>query len=183
MPADFWAFPQIFACLQGGLVAGFPDGSYQPALPVTRDQMAVYIARGLAGGDANMPTATATFTDVGTDHWAFRYIEYCSARNIVQGYWDSTYRPQEPVARDQMAVYVARSVVNPRGEAGLAYYTAPATPSFPDVPADWWAFKYIEYCRSHAIVQGFPDGNYRPGVVVTRDQMAVYVQRAFQLAL
>jgi hypothetical protein len=38
-------------------------------------------------------------------------------------------------------------------------------------------------CRSHAIVQGFPDGTYQPGVVVTRDQMAVYVQRAFQLAL
>jgi PKD repeat protein len=185
VPADFWAFPQIFACLQGGLVAGFPDGRYQPALPVTRDQMAVYIARGLAGGDANLPTgpATPSFPDVSTDHWAYPYIEYCYAQHIVQGYWDNSYRPQEPVTRDQMAVYVARSVVNPRGEAGLAYYAPPTTPSFPDVPVDWWAFKYIEYCRSHAIVQGFPDGTYQPGVVVTRDQMAVYVQRAFQLAL
>ncbi len=33
------------------------------------------------------------------------------------------------------------------------------------------------------IVQGFPDGTYHPEYVVTRDQMAVYIQRAFQLPL
>ncbi len=182
--ASFWAEPQIAACVDAGIVAGYPDGTYQPSLPVTRDQMAVYISRALAGGDAEVPTgpAVADFPDVPIDYWAYRYIEYCYAQQIVAGYSDG-YRPQEPVTRDQMAVYVARSIVSPTGDAGLANYTPPATPDFPDVPTTFWAYKYIEYCKSHVIVQGFPDGTYHPEYVVSRDQMAVYIQRAFQLPL
>jgi DNA-binding beta-propeller fold protein YncE len=184
VPFEQWAYVEIDACAETGIVAGYPDGTYQPSLPVTRDQMAVYISRALAGGDAEVPSgpAVADFPDVPIDYWAYRYIEYCYAQQIVAGYSDG-YRPQEPVTRDQMAVYVARSIVSPTGDAGLANYTPPATPDFPDVSTTFWAYKYIEYCKSHMIVQGFPDGTYHPEYVVTRDQMAVYIQRAFQLPL
>jgi hypothetical protein len=40
----------------------------------------------------------------------------------------------------------------------------------------------VEYCVEHGVVQGYEDGLYRPERVVTRDQMAVYVARAFELA-
>jgi PKD repeat protein len=183
--ASFWAEPQIAACVDAGIVAGYPDGTYHPEYPVTRDQMAVYISRALAGGDAGVPSgpATPSFTDVPVDNWAYRYIEYAKAQDVVQGYSDGTYKPTEQVTRDQMAVYIARAVVSPTGDAGLASYTPPATPDFPDVLTNFWAYKYIEYCKSHMIVQGFPDGTYHPEYVVTRDQMAVYIQRAFQLPL
>jgi len=55
----------------------------------------------------------------------------------------------------------------------------PAT--FPDVPADFWSYKHIEYCVGHGVVQGYPDGTYQPLWPVTRDQMAVYIARAFGL--
>lgn len=63
--------------------------------------------------------------------------------------------------------------------------TPPATPTFPDVATDQWAYRFIEYIAqdSVAVSQGYDDGTYRPDVVVTRDQMAVYVQRAFKLAM
>jgi len=51
------------------------------------------------------------------------------------------------------------------------------------VPTSHWAYKFIENCKEKGVVQGYPDGTYRPDVVVTRDQMAVYVQRAFELPL
>ena len=91
---------------------GYPGGGYQPDLVVTRDQMAVYIARALAGGDELVPTgpAEAFFSDVGTDHWAYDYIAYCQVEGIVQGYDNGTYRPEVEVTRDQMAVYVARAL-------------------------------------------------------------------------
>ena len=58
-----------------------------------------------------MPTgpAVADFPDVPIDYWAYRYIEYCYAQQIVAGYSDG-YRPQEPVTRDQMAVDVAAAL-------------------------------------------------------------------------
>jgi hypothetical protein len=39
----------------------------------------------------------------------------------------------------------------------------------------------VEYLADLGIVAGYSDGLYRPGATVTRDQMAVYVARAFDL--
>jgi hypothetical protein len=182
---DFWAAREIAACFYEGIVAGYPDGGYHPELTVTRDQMAVYISRALAGGDGNVPAPVGdpTFTDVAADHWAYKYIEYAVANHIVQGYAEGDYRPANPVTRDQMAVYVARAMVDPTGEDGLSGYTPPSSASFPDVPAGFWSYKHIEYCVAQGVVKGYTDGRYHPEVAVTRDQMAVYIARAFGLPL
>ena len=173
-----WAFRQIIACQDAGVVGGYWDG-YHPAETVNRAQMAVYMARALAGGDANVPPGpgTATFADVPTDYWAFDYVEYCYANGIVGGYWDG-YHPEETVNRAQMAVYVARAISPFSERPDLPSYTPPGTATFPDVPTDYWAFKYVEYCYAQGIVTGYWDG-YHPVEDVNRGQMAVYVQRAF----
>jgi PKD repeat protein len=180
-----WAFDPIVTVWDAGLVKGYPGDLYRPGLEVTRDQMAVYLARAIAGNDDAVPAgpAVATFPDVGTDHWAYRYIEYLNAVGVAMGYPDGSYNPSEPVTRDQMAVYVARTIAVPLGEVGLMTYAAPLEPSFTDVLQDHWAYRYIEYVRERGVVQGYPDGGYHPKDVVTRDQMAVYVQRALQLPL
>jgi len=185
VPFTYWAWNHIKACVAEGIVQGFDDNTYRSALPVTRDQMAVYISRALAGGDQFVPTGptSATFSDVPSDHWAFKYVEYAAAQHIVGGYDDGTYRPAVQVDRAQMAVFIARAVVTPTNRPDLPGYTPPGTPTFPDVPSDHWAYKYIEYIAqpSVAVTQGYDDGTYRPDLIVTRDQMAVYVQRAFDL--
>ena len=181
----FWAISAISACHEAGIVGGYPDGTYRPAVAVTRDQMATYISRALAGGDEYVPTgsAQATFPDVLADHWAYRYVEYASANHVVAGYPDGLYHPADVVDRGQMAVLVARAIAEPTGDDGLVAFTPPATPSFPDVPADFWAYKYVEYIAQESIgvTQGYPDGGYHPEYPCTRDQMAMYVAQAFKL--
>ncbi len=183
VPRDFWAYEAIEKCAEVGIVAGYPDGLYHPEIAVTRDQMAVYISRALAGSDFDVPefTGTPTFPDVDEMHWALRHVEYAVDQNVVAGYQDGTYHPEYEVTRDQMAVYVARSLVAPDGEEGLADYV-PADPrNFPDVASDFWAYTHVEYCVENGVVAGYLDGLYHPEIVVTRDQMAVYVARAFGL--
>ena len=200
-----WALWEIEAAYEAGIVAGYPDGTYHPEYAVTRAQMAVYIARALVApsGEAgladyvpaeprNFPDAPDTgYGDDGTEpFWAYKHIEYCVENGVVAGYQDGTYHPEYQVNRAQMAVYVARALVSPSGEAGLADYV-PADPrNFPDVPPTgygddgtepYWAYAHIEYCVEHAVVQGYLDGYYHPDEVVTRAQMAVYVARAFGL--
>ncbi len=51
------------------------------------------------------------------------------------------------------------------------------------MPADHWAYKYVEYVREQGVVQGYDDGTYRPDALCTRDQMAVYAARAFGLPM
>jgi len=178
-PTDFWAFEQILECVDAEVVQGYPEGIYGPTITVNRAQMATYIARALAGGDADVPAgpSTASFTDVGTDHWAFKYIEYAVSENVVTGYPEGDYKPDLELDRGQMAVFVARAVA---GDDSCVP-DGPVTPTFPDVPDDYWSYKHIEYCVDQSIVSGYLEGDYRPENPVTRDQMAVYVSRALPL--
>ncbi len=184
-PSDFWAYAHITACAAAGIVKGYSDGLYHPEYPVTRDQMAVYIARSLVGpsGDAAIPDPTPppSFSDVPSTHWAYEHIEYAVSQNVVKGYDDGTYKPDLVVDRGQMAAFVARAMVTPSGDVGIPDPVPPAT--FSDVPSDFWAYKQVEYCVGQGVVKGYDDGLYHPEWVVTRDQMAVYICRAFQLPM
>jgi subtilase family serine protease len=189
----YWSFDETEACAASGIVAGypFPDPRhpgqtvyyYQSSWPVTRDQMAVYVARALAGGDDNVPDPVPppSFSDVAPTFWAYKYIEYAVGQNVVQGYGDGTYGPGIALDRGQNAVFIARALVAPAGDAGIPDPEPP--PSFPDVLNTFWAYKQVEYCAGRDVVKGYGDGLYHPELAVTRDQMAVYIARALQLPL
>jgi hypothetical protein len=166
-----WASSQVEACAGNVpfIVQGFPDGLFRPALGVTRDAMAVFIHRGM---DVVLTTPTEeTFPDVPSSYWAYYNIENLAEAGVVQGYPNGYYRPDYSVSRDQMAVFVAR--------AKSYFLTIPGSAPFPDVAVDHWAAQEIQACVNEGVVQGYPDGLYRPNVNIDRAQMAVYSQRAF----
>ncbi len=179
VPPDYWAVSSIEAVKAAGVAQGYPDDCYLPGKTITRDQMAVFIARALAGGDQAVPTgpATASFPDVPRDHWAFKYVEYCHSEGVVQGYADG-YHPEGVVNRGQMAVFIARAMAG--GEESVPDEGC-LEPVFPDVPCDFWARKYIQFIKAAGVTSGYPDGLYHPEITCTRDQMAVYISRAFGL--
>lgn len=179
--ADHWAVREIEAARDAGIVCGYGDDLYQPAAPVSRDQMAVYLARALAGGDESVPAGpdNPTFADVGIEHWAYRYIEYTCAQGVVQGYPGNLYCPEYLLDRGQMAVFVARSLAG--GEAGLADYVPPEAPTFADVSPESWTYAAVEYLTAGGTVSGYPDHLYHPEYICSRDQIAVYISRAFGL--
>ena len=172
-----WAFRQIAICQEADLVGGYPDSSYRPGEAVTRDQMAVYVSRALAGGDGNVSDgpSVASFPDVPTSHWAYKYIEYARAKGVVSGYPTGEYRPGVPLDRAQMAVFIARAMAG--GEANVP--DSQSSWLFRDVRPDYWARKHIQYLAGEGVVGGYPGGTYRPDTACTRDQMAVFVSRAF----
>ena len=183
VPTDYWALDSILACTAAGIVQGYPDGTYGPAIVVTRDQMAVFISRALVGGNEKVPTGPATphFADVPIDYWAYDYIEYARYVGVVQGYSDGLYHSADAVDRGQMSAYIARAVAG--GDVKVP--DGPVIATFSDVPTNYWAYKYVEYIANptRAIAKGYPDGLYHPEYPCTRDQMAVYIQRAFKLPM
>jgi PKD repeat protein len=182
-----WADKEITACIQAGIVNGYPDGNYRPEEPVSRAQMAAFVSRALVGGDANVPAGPpeASFGDVPTDFWAYDYVEHARLRNIIVGYADRQYHPEGLVNRAGMAVFIARSIVDPTGDEGLASYVPPEMPTFGDVRQAnmWsWSYRHVEYVAEQGIVSGYLDGLYHPGQTCSRDQMAVFFARAFELS-
>jgi hypothetical protein len=180
---SYWAYQYIMTATGDGLSAGYPDGTYHPDQVVTRDQMATFMARATAGGDANVqvPTGVAepAFSDVPESYWAYRYIEYVAARGIATGFPGGGFGPSRPVDRAQMATFVSRGMAVRTGGSSLETYEPPAMPTFRDVPPDHWAYPFVEYSAAQGIVQGYPDGTYQPDTACARDQMAVFLTRAF----
>jgi DNA-binding beta-propeller fold protein YncE len=157
------------------IVAGYGEGQYRPELAVTRDQMAVYIARA-AGLDTSGATGDV-FHDVPADWWAAGAIEACAAAGIVSGFPDSTYQPQTVVTRDAMCKFIANG--RAYSDPGFFIPDEVTEAPFSDVPADHWAARWISACLWAGIVQGYGDGTYQPAAGVNRGQMAVFVWRAF----
>lgn len=56
------------------------------------------------------PEEESVFNDVGTSHWGFKDITKMSARNIVRGYIDGTFRPDKSVSQIEALLMVVRNM-------------------------------------------------------------------------
>ncbi len=84
------------------------------------------------------------------------------ALDILAGYPDGTFRPEQPVTRAEFA----KIIVSAMGVGEAAQYAAGAT-KFADVPADHWATGFINVAVDVGIINGYPDGTFLPENQVT----------------
>jgi photosystem II stability/assembly factor-like uncharacterized protein len=104
-----WAESWMEELYDVGLTSGYPDGTYRPQNEVTRAEMAVFLLRAKHGAGYSPPvTSGGTFSDI-AGHWAEDWIEQLAAEGITSGYVDGTYRPENPVTRAEMAVFLTRT--------------------------------------------------------------------------
>jgi len=119
------------------------------------------------------PEQLGRFQDVSSGTFAFEFIEKLGASGITSGCGGGSYCPSAVVTRAQMAVFLER------GMNGSNFVPPPATGTvFGDVDAGSFAANFIEQLAADGITAGCGGGNYCPGAVVTRDQMAVFLLRA-----
>ena len=178
VPLNYWANQYIERLYLSGVTGGCSVTPllYCPTTTVTRDQMAVFLLRGEHGSSYTPPSATGTmFVDVPQNYWAAAWIEQLAREGITGGCGGGKYCPNTVVTRDQMAVFLLR------GKYGGNYTPPAVTGVFSDVPANYWAAAWIEQLAAEGITGGCGGGNYCPTIPVTRDQMAVFLVRAFSL--
>jgi len=146
---------------------GFVDGTFKPDQMTTRAEMAAILARNL--GYQETAAVSPSYPDVKATHWAFKMIEFIKGMGIMVGDEDGNFRPDAPLTRGEMAVIAAR----------YKQLTTPALTrsSFTDVAVSHWASAAIEAVRQAAIVEGYPDGTYRPNGNLTRAEAATIVNR------
>jgi hypothetical protein len=175
VPTSNFAFQFIEDLFASGVTSGCTVSplNYCPDSSVTRGQMAVFIIRGAEGVDP-APPGTATFSDVPTTHPFFAFVERMATLGITSGCGPSTYCPDAPVTREQMAAFMIRAL-------GEFSPPAPASQRFADVPPSSPFYAFIERMAVFGITSGCGSGNYCPTDPVTRAQMAVFLVRAFDL--
>jgi hypothetical protein len=198
-----WAYPHIETLLHSGITAGCSSNLFCPGAAITRWQMAPFLAKGLTGG--SLPTGgtvegrgsyncvaggTSVFSDVSPGNAACKAIHFIASRGITSGCTGSAYCPGNTVSRWQMAVFLAKSMagtgVPVSGSVpGKGSYNCVAGGSsvFSDVPAGEPGCKAIHFIAAQGVTSGCGGTLYCPSNNVTRDQMAVFMTRAFGLAL
>lgn len=109
VPPGRWYTSYVEQLYQLRLTVGYGDGTYGPADPVARSQMAAFLLRAL-GQEANLTAVRGIFTDVPLDAWYAPYVERLYDLGITTGCRTDplAYCPGHPVTRDQMGAFLAR---------------------------------------------------------------------------
>jgi ELWxxDGT repeat protein len=173
VPPNYWSWRFVESLAASGVTGGCGGGSFCPGAYVNRAQMAVFVLT--ARGTAPPPATGTRFNDVPPGYWAGPWIEELAREGVVGGCAANLYCPNNLLTRAEMAVLLTLA----RGEN-----PPPATGTrFADVPAGYWAARFIEQLAADGITGGCGGGNYCPGQPITRGEMAVFLATAFHLPL
>jgi len=114
---------------------------------------------------------SADFADVGKDYWAYDAINGLAEKNIVSGYQDNTFRPDDFVTRAEFATMAVKALEKADTSTNISA-------GFIDVPANFWAAKNIKTAYKLGLVNGFPDGRFAPQANVTKIQVISVLSNA-----
>ena len=103
-----WAYPGIQYCVTHGIMGGMGDGTFAPTGTTTRAQI-VQILYNLEGTPA--VSGTTPFTDL-TANWYKPAILWAYQNNVVAGTSPTTFDPEGPVTREQIAVILTEYMYN-----------------------------------------------------------------------
>jgi hypothetical protein len=179
VPSSSGFYRFIETILHEDVTGGCSATAYCPSADTTRDQMAVFVlvSKEPAGYVPPACGATPMFTDVPVSSGFCRWVEELARRGVVGGCAPNLYCPTAPATREQMAVFVLRTLdpaLNP---------PACGTPMFNDVPPASGFCRWIEELARRGVVTGCGGGNYCPTAAVTREQMSVFLAVTFGLTL
>ncbi|NOZ77962.1 MAG: hypothetical protein GXP48_02035 [Acidobacteria bacterium] len=183
VPVGFWARRWIRTLYSNGITGGCATDPlrYCPAAAVSRSQMSVFLLKSKEGSWYSPPNAVGIFGDVPASSPFAPWIEEVAARGITVGCSNDPllFCPDAPVTRRQMAVLMLKTIEGP-------LYTPPAaTGIFNDVPVSDPTAPWIEEIARRGITAGCSANPplFCPNTVVSRDQMAVFLVKAFGLTL
>ncbi|PIC65141.1 hypothetical protein CSV79_02430 [Sporosarcina sp. P13] len=114
--------------------------------------------------------SSKVFTDVPKDHPNYTAIMYLLENKVIEP--SARFGLNDKVTREEVAVMVAKAT----GLNGKKVKT-----KFKDVPASRYSSGYINSAVNAKIINGYPDGTFKPTQKVTRGHMAAFIANAFKL--
>ena len=150
-----------------GLMTGVSANEFAPEATTTRAMIVSILAR-LEG----VTTAQAAgFADV-NDEWYATAVNWAANVGVVNGYEDNTFRPNQPITREQLAAilmnYAAYKGEDVSARADLSAYT--------DQPSTW-ATDTMSWAVAEGLISGVTNDELRPQGNATRAQVAAILQR------
>ena len=146
---------------------GYEDGTVRPEGSITRAEVATIFFRLLTDESRDkFWSQTNDYTDVPADAWYNNAVSTLSNAGIIDGYEDGTFKPDGNITRAEFATIAVRFFEATYDGGDL----------FSDI-AGHWAQDYINEAANAGIVDGYPDGTFRPQQYITRAEAMTMVNR------
>jgi S-layer homology domain len=97
-------------------------------------------------------------------NWAEPFIKALVEKDIIKGYPDGTFKPDQPVTRAEFAALLNRAFDLKEVRAGR---------KFKDVPKKFWAAEVIQKAYKGGFLSGYPNGTFAPKQNIIRIQSLV----------
>ena len=111
------------------------------------------------------------FIDVPVDAWYYPAVEYLVAKGVFKGTSNASFNPDNEMTRLSTAVVLHRLAGSPE---------AKGTCDFKDVGPNSYQENIIAWASENGIVQGYPDGTFRSGTAINRQEMVSLLYRYAQ---
>ncbi|WP_048602041.1 S-layer homology domain-containing protein [Rubeoparvulum massiliense] len=173
-----WAEAGISSITKAEIMEGYPDHRFQPDRPLTRAEAVTLFQRltqqNIQESTKNLVRTNSygTFKDLSTSHWAYEQVMWALATNLVIGYEDGSFQPDQALTRAEFAALFAR--FQGKDEDSLLIQDLPYGDCF-----QHWALPFLSYTQSLGLIHGFPDGNFHPDQPISRAEVATILTRYY----
>jgi hypothetical protein len=165
--ANEWYAVEINRLAEAGYIKGYNDGTFRPALSITRAEAITFIGRVLNLNDTKRQTI---FSDVTQSFYASGLIQSSYEQKIAGGYPDGTFQPNAKITRGEIAALVMR--------AFQISGTNSTSNRFTDVNKNYFAYQAIMNLAENKLVSGYPNNSFRPLHAASRAEFIVLLGRA-----
>ena len=164
--ADDWYAEAVEYVRDHGIMNGTTATTFNPDGTTSRGQIAAILYR--ASGSPEVSGGTA-FTDVADTAYYADAVRWASAHGVVTGYGDGTFRPNNPITRQQLAAILWRYAGSPAPEGGADYADEDTISAYASTAVDW--------ARDTGIISGRDGNRFDPNGRAARAQAAVILHR------
>ena len=152
-------------------IIGYPDGDVHPQGNITRAEVATIFFRLLRDPVRTQYwSQTNSYSDVPASKWYNNAISTLSNMGIICGYPDGSFRPDAPITRAELTKIAAGFFSDPR-------VAATYDGRFSDVHGAEWYISYLMTALEEGLIEGYPDGSFRPNRPITRAETCTIVNR------
>lgn len=163
-----WAKEAVEELAASGVVTGFPDGTYRPGTQVTREQFLAMLSKKL---NISYKEADLSFTDVAKTRWSRPIIESALAYGWIDAKnYGSSFKPVQPVTREEVAVWTAKALRLTEKVDGLAQVSDKSSIQAANLGL-------VGAVIDSGIIDGYKDGSFKPKANLTRAEAAVLLSR------
>ena len=171
LDADAWYHDGIHYCVENSLMKGTGKMIFEPQTSTTRGMIVTILYR-LA--DESKVTGALPFDDVEADAWYADAVAWAEKNDIVNGYGDRKFGPEDAITREQMAAIIYRygqyKGYDVTDTADLSGFTDSAAVSA-------WAQTVLEWANANELVNGTGGNLLDPKGSASRAQAAAILQR------